>query len=119
MGFFYILIGLFVLCFLFIFTKNNKDLAWLSVIPLLIMFFAGLIVLVAPTDDDIFIEKYELYKSIDIDNHQEPKVRYNITKEIISINESINYNKELLDNKFFSVFASDDIAELELIELRY
>lgn len=119
MGFFYILIGLFVLCFLFIFTKDNKEWAWLSVIPLLIMFFAGLIVLIEPTDDDIFIEKYELYKSIDIDNHQDPKVRYKIAKEIISINESINYNKELLDNEFFSVFASEDIAELELIELKY
>lgn len=119
MGFFYILIGLFVLCLLFIFTKNNKEFAWLSVIPLLIVFFAGLIALCLPADNDTFIEKYELYKSIDIDNHQDPKVRYTITKEIISINESINYNKGLIENKFFSVFASEDIAELELIEVKY
>lgn len=117
MGFIYIMIALFVLLLMFIFTKKNKELAWLSGIPLFILFICVVLLPTMKVETNAFVDKYEMYKCINTHTDYEPMVRYKIMKDIIDINNHIEYNRELSENAMFSVFASEKIANLELIEL--
>lgn len=118
MGFFYILIGIAVFFLLFCFTKNNKEIAWIAAIPIIILFFSGICLLTLPEDSKAFIEKYNFYKSINSNNYEDPMVKYKMTKDIISINEHILGQRDLKNDKFFSIFTEEGVAELELIEIK-
>lgn len=116
MGFYYIFIALTFICLLFLFTKNNKEYAFLSFIPFFVLFFS--IVINYSDDGSDIVKKYNIYKDIDIATYEDAETKVNIAKEIININETIEYERSLVDNWFLSDFVNEKVADLEYIELK-
>lgn len=116
MGIFYIFGGLALLLFLFIFTKNNKDIACISLIPILFL------VLIFGCNDkesqyDEFFEEYNIFKQISIEQIDD-YADYEIVKKQEKINKQLKQYKNLCNSWFQGELYDKRFLDLKPIDIK-